>query len=146
MLDNHELFYSVAHKLVDALQEMSAQASSPKNPFQSDAAQYSSRSHKPSIKSFPSLPTLQSLATADKSKQFVATYGDKEQVEAAAVSKRKQLITTTQPRLTGECRSISLTSLDNILIQLQEVMTTEPHCEDNPQEPLALPSSDANSL
>ena len=77
---------------MEAVQEMSAQASSPKNPSQSAVAQDSSRSHKPSIKSFPSLPTLRPLATADKSKQFVATYGDKEQVEAAAVSKRKHLI------------------------------------------------------
>ena len=39
-----------------------------------------------------------------------------------------------------------MTSLDNILIQLQEVMTTEPRSEDGPQEPLATSSSDANSL
>ena len=40
-----------------------------------------------------------------------------------------------------------MTSLDNILIQLQEVMTTEPRTsEDDPQEPLPTSSSNANSL
>ena len=125
--------------------EISVQASSYKNPSQSAAVQLSSGSHIPSIKSFCSLPTLHPLATADKSKQFVAKYGHKEQEEIAPVCKRKQLITTAPSRLTRECRSISLTSLDNILIQLQEVMTIERRCGDQ-QEPLAASFSNANSL
>ena len=129
----------------EALQEMPAQASSHEHPFESAAAQYSSRSHKSSVKSFPSLPTLQFLATADKSKQFQAADGHKEQEETAAVCKRKHSITTARPRLTGECRSVSLTSLDNILIQLEEVMKSEPRSDD-PQEPLPASSSNANSL